>query len=215
MKEIYFVRHAESESNADGVHRGPGAMLNEKGLTQAQVVAERIEKIGVEALISSTYPRAKATAAPISERIGLPIEESELFVERRTPSVAMGKTFKDPEVREALTQMFAGYVDETHRHSDEENFQDLKDRALKALAYLEAHEKSRICVVSHGLFLRVLFCAAVHGADFTGKHLQDAFEALETENTGISYFKFDVSRWGPEERERWKIVSWNDSAHLG
>lgn len=215
MKEVFFVRHAQSESNVDGIQRGDASLLSEQGVAQAKEVAKRIKAIGVEALIASPYPRAHATAEAIALETGLAIEASELFVERKAPSVTLGKSFKDPEARSILTSLFEGYKDETHRHSDEENFDDLKARAGSALKFLEDHDSNRICVVSHGLFLRILFCSAVFGENFSGATLQASLQGLETENTGIFYFRFSTSRWETEEKKTWKIVSWNDLAHLG
>lgn len=215
MKEVFFVRHAESESNVDGIQRGDASLLSPQGVAQAKEVAKRIHAIGIDTLIASHYPRAHATAEAISSLMNIPIEESELFVERKVPSSTIGKSFKDPEIREILVNLYEGYAEETHRHSDEENFIDLKTRACAALEFLENHPGSRICVVTHGLFLRVLFCAAIFGKNFTGTELQAALQGLETDNTGVSYFRFDVSRWAKEEREAWKVVSWNDLAHLG
>ncbi|MBI2410150.1 histidine phosphatase family protein [Candidatus Kaiserbacteria bacterium] len=215
-KHVYFVRHGESESNAGGRHHGSTALLTEKGKEQARIVAERIAKIGVEALVSSSFPRAMATAEPIHELTGLPVEESDMFVERRRPSFVIGRSIEDHEVKRAMGEIFEGYVSKGHRHSDEENFDDLRTRAAGALTFLEHHPSSRICVVTHGTFLRVLFCAAMHGKDFTGENLQHAIRALATSNTGVSHFRFgELSIDSPVPVTRWIVVNWNDSAHLG
>jgi len=80
-KHIYFMRHGESESNVDGIYRGKEAKLTETGRKQASTAAGRIEKIGVEAIISSVFPRAHDTAVIIGERIGITTEPNDLFGE--------------------------------------------------------------------------------------------------------------------------------------
>lgn len=212
-KHIYFVRHGESESNADGIHRGADSLLTDTGKAQAAMVAERIRKIGVDALISTTYPRARATAEAISTQCSLPVEENDLFVERRRPSAVKGLNGQSPEVKKIMHEVFDGYVIPGHRHSDEENYEDLKERANRCFTFLENHPAPRICVVTHGLFMRILFAAALN-KDFTGRDLQAAIDGLETSNTGITYMQY-APRYGNDPALYWRVISWNDSAHLG
>lgn len=215
MKEIFFVRHAESESNVDGIYRHKDSDLTEKGIQQARSLANRIQKIGVDALITTSFPRAKATANAISEQTGLRIEENDLFVERRRPSIVLGRHEGDSSMKEIMREMYDGHLLPNHRHSDEENFEDVRERANAALHFLVQHPKDRICVVTHAFFLRVLFAAALNGEQFTGRDLQNTFKGLTVDNTGIFYFKHSPNRWHTNESEFWQIISWNDSAHLG
>lgn len=213
-KHVFFVRHGESNSNVDGVHRGSKAELTEKGIQQARDVASRIKRIGVDTLISSPYLRARQTAEIISEACHLSIEESDLYIERRRPSSVHGLPHSNPESRTIMKAIFDGYTLEGHRHSDEENIDDLKERARTALSFLAKHPSDKICVVTHGLFLRVLF-ASVLDSDFSGSHLQNALKGLETSNTGISHFvlKEHFDEFGGETG--WVVNQWNDSEHLG
>ena len=213
-KHIYFVRHGQTDSNKDGMLRGENAMLNDRGRKQANIVAERIEQIGVEALIASPFPRAMETADYISKRIKLPVEQSGLFVEVRRASVTNGLHREDPEALELTTKIFEGLAIPGFRHSDEENLDDLKERANAALALLAAHPKDRICVVTHGLFMRVLFCAAVHGDDFSGETLMHLIRALETANTNVTHFVLRQDPFHTEPLLRWYVENWNDATHL-
>lgn len=213
-KDVYFVRHGESDSNVDLVYRGKDALLTEKGKEQARIVAERIERIGVDAIISSPYPRTMKTAEAIAERVNLPIEESELFVERRRPSTLAGLPLKGSDALAIIREMTDGYLINGHRHSDEENLDDLRTRANAALGFLLAHPAQRICVVSHGMFLRVLFCAILDPA-FTGRDFRNAIDGISTSNTGVSHIRYQAPWQGLTEEKRWIVASWNDRAHLG
>jgi 2,3-bisphosphoglycerate-dependent phosphoglycerate mutase len=215
-KHIYFVRHGESDSNVDGVVRGDAAMLSEKGKEQAAVVAKRIKKIGVDAIVSSPYPRTMDTAKAISQEVDLLIEENDLFVERRRPSELLGRSYlHDEESKNIMYEIFDGYASENHRHSDEEAFTDLRTRANAALNFLAAHPAERICVVTHGLFLRMLFCAALNGPNFSGIDLQNAMRTAETDNTGVSHLYLHEDHFSSVPTKHWVIKNWNDSAHLG
>jgi probable phosphoglycerate mutase len=214
-KHIYFVRHGESDSNKDGLLRAEDSLLTDRGHEQAELVAERIERINVEALVVSNYKRTLETAHHISERIHLPIEKSDLFIEVVQPSVRKGMHRDDESVLDISNQVFAGYAIQDYRHSDEENFDDLKDRAEKALKSLENHHSNRICVVTHGLFMRVLLAVALHGEHLTGSVFQDMMRAMNTSNTNVSHFIFKQDPFMKEPHMRWYIEQWNDSNHLG
>ena len=209
---LYFVRHGESNSNADGVSRGPASILTERGEREAELVAERIARIGVDAIVASPYIRTRATAKPISEKLGLPVEENELLTEWRTPSSHVNRSRKDPDIREERTAILGQFGITDYVHSDEETFTDFKSRALAAMESLRAHPADRLCVVTHGIFLRMLFLAWLKGEEFDGHDFARTWRMV-VNNTGVTYV-----RWSDGEGEwdhGWHIVSWNDSAHLG
>jgi probable phosphoglycerate mutase len=213
-KHIYFVRHGESDTNHDGILRGPLTNLTDLGRQQAEEVAKRVERLGVTALIASTYPRAIQTADAIERRLGLPMETSDLFVEIRGSSARLNLHHTDPIVARIYTEIDEGYETPGHRHSDEENFDDIKARALAALRALESHPAERICVVTHGHFLRALFGAMWAGEALTGTEFRRNMKKLLTDNTGITYATHGKSPLSGQENS-WTLISWNDSAHLG
>jgi uncharacterized phosphatase len=208
-KHIYFVRHGETDSNAGGVFYGEKSMLTDLGREQAKVVAERFDRIKIDALISSTFQRALDTAHEIEKRTGLVIEPREEFVEWREPSFIYGKHKDEPAVKEIHTRMLERHPDPDHRADDEETVTELKARAQACLGLLEKHPADRICVVTHGAFLRVIVGSIMFGDDFNPPHLKQFFHHLSTNNTGITYVRNTHPEYG------WQMVTWNDSAHLG
>lgn len=210
MKKIYFVRHGESEGNVGPLRQSSNTPLTEKGRRQAIFIAERAKKLPVEAIIASPMKRAEETAQIIVEKVGLNLEYSNLFVERRRPSVSLGKPKDDPEMlalEKTIRDNFhsAPYA----RHSDEENFEDLRDRAEKALQFLVSRPEQNILVVTHGFFLRIMLAFVTLGASLTGEECGKFIRTFETENTGLTVFEYD------KERNRWVVLAWNDHAHLG
>ena len=208
-KHVYFVRHGQSESNADGIYRGREARLTEEGRTQARAVAARIKRIGVDALLSSTFPRTHETAVIIGDAIGLEPEQNELFGEWAEPTHVIGLHHDEPARKEARDTIFAKHHDPHYRHADEETFSELVARAEAALHALDEYPASRICVVTHGAFLRILVGVMVFGPDFTKKTFHNIFMHFMTTNTGITYVKHTDEVCG------WQIVSWNDQSHFG
>ena len=132
-KTIYFVRHGETDQNAENVFQTPDTVLTEKGLAQAHTLAERCKNLGIEALVSSSYTRALQTSEVISQELSIPIEVAEIFRERTRSKEIVGKGKDIPEVIEILKEIEEHSEDESWHYSDEENFFDLKKRAEKGL----------------------------------------------------------------------------------
>jgi len=217
MKTVYFVRHGESITNSGPVVIGPTAGLTEKGKQQVQEIAARCEKLPIEVILSSTYVRAKETAAVIHERTGKPLEFSELFVERKQPSEEKGLRRDDPRYVAIGVEMRENFAKEGWRHSDEENFDDIKIRVRDILAHLEARTEEHILVVTHGVILRAIIAYVLFGEGLTGREMQNVIRGFETANTGITvlhrqppdYFESSLPRVD------WRVWVWNDHAHLG
>ena len=208
-KHIYFVRHGESEENLDGVYRGSSAQLTETGKEQAKLLAERIQRIGIDALIASPFARAHDTAVPIAELTGVALESSELLGEWLEPSHLVGLHFENPERKSVRDAIKSATHDDGFRHSDEETFSELAARARAVISVLAEHPAQRICVVTHGGFLRVIIGVLVFGDDFTKKELGYLLDHFGTTNTGVTYAK------RKDGASDWRIVTWNDQSHLG
>lgn len=207
-KHVYFVRHGQSEENFDKVFRGRDVALTETGITQAKAVAERIERLGIDALLSSTFPRALQTAQIIGERVSLSPQTSDLFSEWAGPSQVIGLHREHSDVRKAFDAIREA-VDPNYRHADEETFLEMFDRAGRAFAFLEEHPAARIGVVTHGGFLKVLIGSMVFGHDFNKTIFHHMIGTMPTTNTGVTYVRYIGESPG------WQLVTWNDQSHLG
>lgn len=74
-KSITFVRHGESHGNVSGVvhTNAPGPHLTDKGIEQAEIVAQELAAEGYDCVFSSNLVRAQQTAAPTAELLDLPV----------------------------------------------------------------------------------------------------------------------------------------------
>lgn len=84
---LYFIRHGESEANANGLTAGQSeSPLTEKGRKQAHVAAQqlRARNITIDTIISSPLSRAYDTAAIIATELayGADIIINPLIIER-------------------------------------------------------------------------------------------------------------------------------------
>ena len=143
MTEIYLVRHGETVDNARQVMQGQTqGELNEKGMAQAQQVAERLASEHFDAVIASDLHRAIQTAEIIAAPHGLPVTTTALLRERDWGSFTgcfipdlRGKTWPD----------------------DIESEKVLLQRAREFLMYITATwPDSRVVAVGHGIINKAL-----------------------------------------------------------
>ncbi len=217
-KTVYFVRHGESEANAGPTWGDETSPISSKGKGQAEVVAERMAKLPVDVVISSTFERAVDTARIIAQRIDKKTKQSSLFGEYKRPSILHGKVRKDPSAMEITDEVRNNFHVPGYRYSDEENFDDFKKRALACLDYLEKQEEENIVVVTHGFFLRVLMAAVVFGDELTGKECEHFIRSFRMDNVGITIVRLRNAPYRlptGEPGSKWELKVWNDHAHLG
>lgn len=214
MKRIYLVRHGESEANVGNIYLGGKTPLTEVGHQQAEFIAERASKLPIEIIIASTLLRAMQTAQHIVDKISKPFETSDLFVERRSPSEYIGRKYNDPATAGIDKILDANFGKEGWKYSDEENFEDMKTRAKKAIEFLEARPENDILVVTHGLFLRMLVGTILFGDEFSGREGFNLFKTFQTKNTGLTIFMYHPETATEGMYKAWRMLTWNDHAHL-
>lgn len=212
--KIYFVRHGQSKANIGELEPGPEELLSDLGREQAAFVGKRFSDIPISRIITSPYARTRETADIISAAIGLPIEESPLFVERTPPSELIGKRGDCDEYME-IRRLWAEHrkTDENWRYSDEETYAEIRDRARDALAYLVKENADNALVVTHAGFLQVLVGYMVFGEGLSYPIHLSMHHAFRTKNTGVTiaeYTEDPTNAW----RDGWKLHAWNDHAHL-
>ncbi|OHA81542.1 MAG: hypothetical protein A2675_03685 [Candidatus Yonathbacteria bacterium RIFCSPHIGHO2_01_FULL_51_10] len=209
---VYFVRHGESEENVQRINFGGEALLTEHGERQAAFVAKRLKNIPNTRIIASTFVRAQQTAKIISECLGLPVESSELFVERRYPTGYAGEHYDSQFIQEYTRQRKENGDNPDWKYSDDESFNDLKQRALEALRFIGSHSDEHLVVVSHSIFMRMLMMCMIFGEELEPAVFRKFSHATPTANTGIT-----IADYGPCVscgKTHWKLISWNDHAHL-
>lgn len=212
MKKIYLIRHGESEANAGSKWQGAAGGLTSRGREQSRALGARLAGVSFAALVSSPLQRAIETTSIIAEHTGWDkeIEYSDLFVERRKPSVQVGMDRASPESLEIEREVIAHFGELGWRYSDEENFEDMTTRAKAALAYLAEHPDDEIAVVTHGYFMRVMLACAIAEDALTPALCEHFIASFRTANTGISLLMYEPGK----EECPWWLWTWNDHAHL-
>lgn len=204
---VYIVRHGESDSNLTRVHQGIHTPLTETGVKQAQAVAERFKNIPVEIIISSSLARAKHTAEEIQKTTGVEHEIDDVIKEMTRPTEIIGMKMGSDETKQMFDEMMAHEDDPDWHYSDEENFHDIVKRAHGTLKMLENRSEENIALVSHSIFMRVLIGVMTFGEKMTPQMLRDLGNHFKINNTGITVIEYNDNEW--------KLITWNDHAHLG
>ncbi len=196
-RRFYFVRHGQTLLNAEHIKQGAEGSLSELGKRQVAAVGTLLAPLRMQAIISSPYERAKETALIINEKLHTSIAYSPLLAERRNPSDIIGKKTDDPEVIRIIDAMDLAYHDDEYRHSDEENFNDLKKRARACLSYLAWRGKARTCVITHHAFLKMLLAYMLYRERLHAKDYVKLSFFNSSDNGGITICEFHP----------WKILS--------
>jgi broad specificity phosphatase PhoE len=72
---IFVARHGETASNAARILQTPDIPLSARGVAQAQRLAKRLAGLGVVAILTSDYARARMTAERVHAATGAPLED--------------------------------------------------------------------------------------------------------------------------------------------
>ncbi|CAN5727256.1 histidine phosphatase family protein [soil metagenome] len=205
MKTVYFVRHGQSEGNAN-IHKQQTSetALTEKGREQARTAAEHLARLPLQAIVSSTYIRARSTAEYIHEATGLPELFSDLFVEWRRPTVQLMRGRFHPYWMWAQVLILLNRNRSSYRYSDEETIDELFLRAQAALSYLENMSEEVIVVVTHGAFMRTLYSHITYGNQLTAKLYVKTIRGMFLRNTALMVATYDDGIW--------TVTHWNEDA---
>jgi len=198
---ITFVRHAESEGNANGLWQGQlESPLSEEGRVQVRALAEHLTRKGArfDHILASPLSRAQDTAAALAEKMNLPIETDPIWLERDNGRWA-GSTDENrhpPEPDYLFLHHPAGETGETQW--------ELYLRGGQAIHNLLNRPPGRYFVASHGGILNMVMCAALGITPFPNH--QGARFAFG--NTGVCTVTYIPAR------NRWLITALNDLSHL-
>ena len=201
MTRICLVRHGETDWNVEARLQGQiDLALNARGEAQAAAVGRHFAAQRADALYSSDLQRARQTAQPIAQALGLtPTLVREL--RERSFGRCEGLTLAEIEARYADdARAIAARDPDYAAPGGGESRRQHAARVYASLAQLAArHAGKTIVVVTHGGVLDVIYRRA------SGLPL-DAPRNCPLPNAGIN--------WLAIASERWTVESWGGTAHL-
>ncbi len=212
-KIIYFVRHGETILNAKGIRQGREGGLTEHGRAQALATAKRFpqKKNKPQVIIASPYERTIETAGIIAKELNMPVEYSELLIERRNPTEIIGHAGIEPETKHIVDLMDKSFHDDDFRFSDEENFTDMKERSKKLVEYIKTRPEERIIMVTHSIFLKMFISYLLLGEELTASTYNTLSYLNPIENGGMTICAYKTqTRFLRKPLEEWSLIIWND-----
>ena len=101
MKNLYFIRHVQSEANLNSILASQlDYPLSEVGRKDAIHIATKLPKIAnIDCIISSPLMRAIETASPIAKQFNIPIKTDERIIEQDL-GIFSGMSYKELEHRD-------------------------------------------------------------------------------------------------------------------
>lgn len=208
-RNIYFIRHGETILNAAKIRQGESGGLSEVGKEQVRSAAERIKLFNIKKVFCSPFQRAAETCEIINEVLDVRhLEYTPLLAERKNPTKIIGLSYLDPITIEAINFMDKSYHDEDARWDDEENFRDMKKRALKLMDFLSKNSSDKTLCVTHGIFLKMFLCVLIYGEHLTVEQYIKLSVFNPANNAGITVVEYNPFHFFSNP---WKIVAYNDT----
>ena len=211
---LIFVRHAESEANAESRWQGQWDNgLSDAGRDQAQRLYERFRDEGLQPthVYSSPLGRAAETARIVARDWSLEIDYLDDLKETDI-GVFEGLTWD--EVNERYPNASTEVV-EAGRWELVEGAETLKERRVRARRLIDTvigrHDNGAVVVlVSHGGILQHTL-SALMGTDRTW--------GVDVQNTALFDLTLDTERWSLDgdtliNPRLWRVNRFNDATHL-
>src|SRR5262245_15298773 len=195
---VTLVRHGETSANADGVwHGSTDTALTGAGRRQAERVAAHLAatRADARALYASPLTRARDTARPIAERLGLAARIEDDLREYHLGAWE-GLTYAELAREHRLFERMR--ADPDWQPGGGESARQVAERIAAGLAAIaERHPGERVIVVSHGGALTLGLGLLLDRELSVWRRLMD--------NCAISDLAFDPAP---------SLLCWNDVAHL-
>lgn len=190
MKQIYIIRHGETELNRQGIVQGRGVDtdLNDKGRAQAEAFYKTYKNVPFDKVYTSSLKRTHQTANKFIAD-GLPWEQLDGLDE-----LAWGIWEGKPSSEEAL-HVFAAMADAWANGDYNAKFEggespaEVLERLSKAFAYIVSKkEENTVLVCMHGRAMRLLLC------HIAGKPLSQMAD-FPHQNTTLYKITFDGTQF--------------------
>lgn len=150
--KIVLLRHGETIYNKEKRLQSPKDSLTEEGRNQIRALHDTLKQFNFSEIISSDEKRAIESAEILAKLRGSIFKQLALIREKSSGD------FSDKLVSEVDWSLVkGGFLDKKIPHG--ENIQEVIIRALDFFKILNEYKQGdEILVVSHGTFLRVLYC---------------------------------------------------------
>jgi len=184
MAQIILARHGETEWNVKEVFRGRTDIeLNETGIRQAQLLAEYLSSMKIDAIYSSTLARALKTAEIIASHHKLDVETAPDLIDF---NYGKWQGLPHQEVKDKYKELYREWISSPHqvKTPSGESLDDVRGRAMSVVSEITARYEGTVILVSHRVVNKVLICALM-GLD------NSHFWNIKQDTCGITTFTYE------------------------
>jgi len=197
-KEIFLIRHGETESNKKGIFRGRlDIPLSETGREQAKFTKDYFNSINIEAVLSSPLIRAVETAKII-------FPEKEIIIDERLNNLDLGSWsgIEKEKIKMENPQMWKLWTETPEKivFPAGESIWDVYKRVCNLLESIKIMTYEKISLISHRSVLKTLIACAVGLKN-------DFFWKFHLDNASVSTLIYDQKRG-------YVLYKLNDTSHL-
>ena len=199
MTQIILARHGETEWNLAEVFRGRiDVKLNETGMKQAELLAEHLSDLKIDAVYSSPLKRALKTAEMIAGYHKLDVEVTAGLTDF---DYGEWQGLPHQEVKDKYKELYAEWIKNPHRVKMPagESLTEVRKRAVAVVDNVIAKCEGTVVLVSHRVVNKVLICALL-GLD------NSHFWSIKQDVGGITIFTY--------ENKRFILTKHNDTSYL-
>lgn len=187
-KNLYLLRHAQSEYNERGIFQGRlDSDLTPLGFVQARLVAQDFLDKNIEIIYSSPQRRAYKTALMVADILGLDVVVDERIREMSFGEYE-GKHFWTLMEKEG--ELFRAWLSNPLKNPlpTQENMENFRERVESFLKDILNGNYKSILIVAHGGTLHALVCLAI------GLGLENLWN-IHMDNTGITQLSYNSGRF--------------------
>ncbi len=199
MTEVILVRHGETEWNVAEIFRGRiDIELNETGIKQAELLAEYLGDLKIDAIYSSPLKRALKTAEIIAGYHKLKVEITPGLIDF---DYGKWQGLPHQEVEDKYRELYTEWIDSPDKVKMPagESLNDVRKRATGVVDKVIAKYEGIVVLVSHRVVNKVLICALL-GLD------NSHFWNIRQDTGGITTFTY--------ENERFILTEHNNTSYL-
>lgn len=161
MTQLLLIRHGQTDWNLARRYQGQTDIpLNPTGISQAEELANKLQKGQFDAIYSSDLSRAKQTAQIVSEKLGIPVTTDPRLREI-CKGIWEGMSFDEVKEKYAVALSQDNADPANSRTPGGETVAEVAARmAASADDISMQHPQGSVLVVSHGLAVSTLYCQA-------------------------------------------------------
>lgn len=199
MTEIILARHGETEWNVAEVFRGRiDVELNEAGKKQAELLAEHLSDLKIDAIYSSPPKRAIKTAEMIAGYHKLDVGVAPGLIDF---DYGEWQGLPHQEVKDKYKELYTEWIKNPHQAKMPagESLAEVRERTVSVVDNIIAKHEGTVVLVSHRVVNKVLICALL-GLD------NSHFWNIRLDTCGITTFAY--------ENEQFVLTKHNDTSYL-